>query len=450
MEYRPPTDAPIVDFFRPPAQPWMSGNRGVDFGTAAGAQISAAAEGRVVFAGQVGGELHVTVEHDDQLRTTYSFLSSVTVSPGDRVQLGEVIGIAGGLVHFGVRTPDGVYLDPEALFAGTLRPRVRLVPGTDQGLERLGAQERSSLLDVFLDNGAAVLEVTSSWSTATATLVLHYAVELNPATHSLRTLDAVRRWKESQLNCTPTSVEAPVLTQRRIVVVVSGLGTSSDSNTAWEIDTSALGYADTDVVRYSYAGGQAPRDGSAGATDDPGLQSVATRPFDAIASRPFDAIDSQQSISTSADRLRVLLQSVSAAQPGVPVDVIAHSQGGVVARLAIERAGAEDQLPGEVSTLVTVSSPQQGAPLATTIAALADSPGGTAALSQLRAAGVADELDNRHPAIGDLAETSAVMDELHDLPMPDAVRFVTIGGSGDVVVPGTVAVDGDGDADGDD
>ena len=443
VDYQPPTEAPIVDRYRPPPKPWMAGNRGVDFGTDAGAPITASADGRVIFADQVGGELHVTIEHVDGLRTSYSFLASLTVTAGDRVRVGDVIAIAGGLFHFGVRNPEGEYLDPEALLSGSLRPQVRLVPGTDQGLDQLRAQERRSLLDVFLDTGAAALEATASWSTTTSSLVAHYIVERSPSTHSLRMFAAIKRWADAQSTCTPPSKSPLPLQSRRLVVVVSGLGTSSESNTAWEISTRSLGYADQDVIRYSYAGGQAPRGDDGGAES---VQQIDAQPFDVIPMRSFDALDSQQSVGVSADRLAALLQSVSAAQPGVPIDVIAHSQGGVVARLAIERAGAEGRLPNDVETLVTVSSPQQGAPLATGVVALGDTPGGTAALSQVRAAGLADELNHRLPAIGDLSETSAIITEMQDRPMPDGVRFVTIGGSGDLVVPGSSAIDADADA----
>ena len=37
--------------------------------------------------------------------------------------------------------------------------------------------------------------------------------------------------------------------------------------------------------------------------------------------------------------------------------------------------------------------------------------------------------------------TGLTIDELHRRPVPDGVRFVTIGGSGDLVVPGSVAID---------
>ena len=47
-------------------------------------------------AGEVGGALHVTIEHADGLRTSSSFLYSLTVNAGNQVRAGDVIGIAGG------------------------------------------------------------------------------------------------------------------------------------------------------------------------------------------------------------------------------------------------------------------------------------------------------------------------------------------------------------------
>src|SRR5437764_14605541 len=79
VRYDPPVDAPVVDPFRPPPEPWAAGNRGIDYGTAPGTPVRAAAPGEVVFAGQVGGTLHVVVLHADGLRTSYSFLARISV-----------------------------------------------------------------------------------------------------------------------------------------------------------------------------------------------------------------------------------------------------------------------------------------------------------------------------------------------------------------------------------
>lgn len=430
LSYRAPSDAPIVDRFRPPPERWMAGNRGIDFGTAPGAAIVAAADGRVVFADVVAGALHVTVSHADGLRTTYSFVASITVSTSDRVRAGDVIAVAAGPFHFGVRTPDGTYLDPEAVLAGRIRPPTRLVPGTDEGLPALTA-ERRSLLETVVGGGVAALASLGAGSADAQALLLHLWAELHPATHSFRVVDALRH--RATTTCTAPTVAVPPPERRRIVVLVSGLGTSSESNTAMEIDTATLGYAPADVVSFSYVGGRAPR-----------RQPVAVDPFVAIDERPFDALDSQQSLSESADRLSVLLAQVSAAEPEVPIDVLAHSQGGVVARLAISRSADAGRLPDEVRTLVTVASPQQGAPLATAVDALGLTPGGRATLARLRP--TMDDLDDRLPAIGDLSETSTTMAELRARTVPDPVRFVTIGASGDVVVPATAALDPAADA----
>src|SRR5947207_7613917 len=90
--YRPPVDAPAADPFRPPAQHWGAGNRGLEYATRPGQEVKAAADGEVVFAGQVGGTLHVVVLHPDGLRTSYSFLGSVRVHRGDKVHQGDAVG----------------------------------------------------------------------------------------------------------------------------------------------------------------------------------------------------------------------------------------------------------------------------------------------------------------------------------------------------------------------
>src|SRR5436309_2035569 len=86
VTYRPPVDAPVVDPFRPPPEDWNAGNRGLEYATTPGTPVTASAAGQVVFAGQVGGTLHVVVLHDDGIRTSYSFLASISVHEGDKVR----------------------------------------------------------------------------------------------------------------------------------------------------------------------------------------------------------------------------------------------------------------------------------------------------------------------------------------------------------------------------
>ena len=95
-----------------------------------GTRVGAAADGAVVFAGMVGGSLHVVVRHADGIRTSYSFLRTVLVHRGDRVVRGEPVGTAGDRFHFGARIGD-VYIDPALLFGDAGPSRVHLVPDRD-------------------------------------------------------------------------------------------------------------------------------------------------------------------------------------------------------------------------------------------------------------------------------------------------------------------------------
>ncbi|MBI2238843.1 MAG: M23 family metallopeptidase, partial [Actinobacteria bacterium] len=78
----------------------------------------------VSFAGPVGGQLFVSVDHGGGLVTTYSWLSAIMVRKGDAVLEGTVLG-ATGLGHPGSVIPhlhmgaklDGSYIDPLSVLA---------------------------------------------------------------------------------------------------------------------------------------------------------------------------------------------------------------------------------------------------------------------------------------------------------------------------------------------
>ncbi len=127
LVHQPPVDAPVVDLFRPPASPFGPGNRGIDYATGEGSPVRASADGVVVFAGPVGGRLHVVIRHDDGIRTSYSFLTAVGVRRGQWVSAGDEVGRSGPSLHFGARSGDA-YVDPLSLFAAASQPKVHLVP----------------------------------------------------------------------------------------------------------------------------------------------------------------------------------------------------------------------------------------------------------------------------------------------------------------------------------
>ena len=92
------------------------------------------------------------------LRTSYSFLATVTVHRGRGVAAGEVLGTAGGtgpnhapgVVHFGLRAGDE-YVDPMLLFGAVdLTQVVHLAP-TAAPFGYTATQERHGLLDGLVD-----------------------------------------------------------------------------------------------------------------------------------------------------------------------------------------------------------------------------------------------------------------------------------------------------------
>lgn len=109
-----PVSGPMLNGFEPTGQ--YSGHWGIDIGAEEGTIVSAAAAGRVTFAGQVVDNQTVTVDHGGGLKTSYSFLTDRSVAAGAWVEPGGSIGLSGwshdiaGL-HFSVRL-SGRYVDP--------------------------------------------------------------------------------------------------------------------------------------------------------------------------------------------------------------------------------------------------------------------------------------------------------------------------------------------------
>jgi murein DD-endopeptidase MepM/ murein hydrolase activator NlpD len=126
----PPVDAPIRDPYREPSTPNGPGNRGIEYATEPGTWVRASADGVVAFAGVIAHEQYVSIDHDGGIRTTYSYLATITTDAGERVEQGDVVGTSGDRLHFGARR-DGVYFDPASLFGDGGLPaatRARLVP----------------------------------------------------------------------------------------------------------------------------------------------------------------------------------------------------------------------------------------------------------------------------------------------------------------------------------
>jgi murein DD-endopeptidase MepM/ murein hydrolase activator NlpD len=139
--YAWPVHGPVLRRFDPPDGPYGAGHRGIDVGVPAGTPVRAAQGGTVAFAGRVAGQVHVSIDHPDGVRTSYSYLERSQVRAGDAVLRGSLIGASGGghagaaetHLHFGARYA-GEYIDPLLLLERTsVVDLIRLAPLDDEG-----------------------------------------------------------------------------------------------------------------------------------------------------------------------------------------------------------------------------------------------------------------------------------------------------------------------------
>jgi triacylglycerol esterase/lipase EstA (alpha/beta hydrolase family) len=491
-----PVQGAVVRPFQQPSSIYGPGHRGVDFAAtaAAGMPVRAANDGVVSFAGWVAGTLHVTIAHDGNLRTSYSFLQSINVREGQAVARGDVVGTAGGVgpdhdggvLHFGLRVGDR-YVDPMVLFRpDDLTKLVRLVPAGDPHEEPwTSAGERrelqtslhlpspgqpaagSSVADESGGGGCGpdlpVVDVVADAACDVGGWLgdrAHEAVDIG-----LRTLHAVTGTANdvldglrgplhdtiamlrslpaaiaSKLARTPAGMLALDIFEigRRFVgaltaecsddappadgtggsahrvMVVAGInssGQAGDRGPTVALDVAALGYhrGEGEVRYYSYA-----PDGG-----------------------PYTAAATGGSLLVAARQLAEQLRAMQREQPGREVDLIAHSQGGVVVDVFLHEVyqAADPTLP-PIGTVITLSSPHEGAPVATAAAQIRSSSVGEQVLDE-----VGHRFGSLPPpnavSVRQLSEYSALIQGVQRGGVPEHVDFTSIGATEDFVVPAT-------------
>ena len=494
--WRPPVVGPVTRGFDAGTSVYGAGHRGIDYAVPPGTEVRPAGPGVVVFAGEVAGATHVVVDHGAGVRTTVSFLASVTVRVGDRVGTGSVLGTSGGrdddtghgggVVHLGVRVGDR-YVDPVALFAGgDLADRVHLAPTDGAGPDpgpwaspgAVGSSDPAGpddpcrvavplpgvgglLGDVVSvacsvvvwsarETWAAVqvgLWVAAGWDVGGRAVVRRFTPVLRRLVRHVAALSAAQRaWfftqpaglllrdlyaigsralaalrQECDDDPGPTARrdadpgDATVPPEPHRLMAVAGIDsrTGRDGHT-FGLDLAAIGVRERDVTWYSYA-----PDGGA-----------------------YTREATESDLRLAARRLAEQMRALFAADPDRPVDVVAHSQGGVVVDwfLTHQYDRHPERYP-PLTTVVTLSSPHRGAPLASAVGALRAAPGTAAALRTVDRVGVAPRSDS--VAVRQLAEGSDFMRELWEHPLPSHLDFVSVGGTDDVVVPADrIHVDG--------
>ena len=382
----PPVDGALAARYDEPERKWGSGHRGVDFAVPAGTAVRAAAPGYVVFAGSVAGTLAVTVDHGSAFETTYTALASVDVTAGEYVDRGHWIGTSaaahpGGIagVHLGVKV-DGRYADP-VLFLGPL--------------------DASAAIHL-----APVVERTYSQRTTAEHLWF-----LRP--HPSYVGDHERACEPSE-----PSEGAATPPNDNVVVAINGLGSKTDGPTDTDLyahATGLLGYPPDDVYLFSYEGTQGPR-----------------------LHEPYRPAATFGDFTASAEKLRTLLRAVGRRHPGRDVDLIAHSQGGLIARIYLERL-ARAWSPGlpRVEHLVTLATPHTGAPAADLVARLDAAPGGRAVTGTLSRLAHATELwpDPRAVSVAQMSPGSQLNEMLAAEDVAFGTRVLALSVPDDLAVP---------------
>jgi hypothetical protein len=284
---------------------------------------------------------------------------------------------------------------------------------------------------------------------------MHNAAEIRADVHAQRVAEGMATWIANPDPCTPASVPTPRVASRHILVEVGGLGSTSDAAAVARVDAAMLGFAPEDVVRFSYRGGRVPPADAGRTTREatgaappprPERPEGAERPerlghhgLDGLPSTTYGVADSEGDLVVAGVRLAELLDRIASAEPGVAIDLVAHSQGGIVARLALDPTITGHVVPAAVRTVVTLATPVQGADLAAVIASARSTAGGAEGLARVGAATGVD-LDPASVAARQLVPTSPVIRHLAQAAPPPAVWFTSVGVRGDLVVAGNRTV----------
>ncbi len=426
VHHEAPVPGEPIDGFRPPGSEWGAGNRGHEYATGRGDPVAASAPGTVVFAGHVGGRLHVTVWHPDGLRTTYAFLASVSVAEGQVVVGGTVVGTSAGRFHFTVRDAEDRYLDPLSVLGRKVRWVAELVPHDDPRVEAAARALRRLHEKSILERLGGWASAAGKWVGDRAEDVGRFAVVValevahRVAWATMRTIVDSDEWILLGLRvaramlgaeeCTPDSVHPPPPEGDRVAVLVGGLDSGHAGEAFAALDLVGLGVAPTDVVAFSYEGGRSP---------DPSLGGL--RWLDPVPVTVHDDESTRRSVADSAVRLADLLVRLGDLRPLATLEVYGFSLGGMVAVTAAVDVHARPDPPA--LAILTFASPHGGLALAELLDAVDAIPGVDALARKLG-------LPGGRPVVDDLADGLAV-------EVPDGLRVLSVAARSDPLVPAT-------------
>lgn len=227
-----------------------------------------------------------------------------------------------------------------------------------------------------------------------------------------RRIERAGAFQRSQRDC--SDVRGPPQRLRdAVVVLVGGFGSElAAGGVPFGLSLARSGLMPTLVVSFSYRG-------------------FTERPGNLPIGEPYEASSTWNGIPEAARRLFDLIEAVSRARPEAPVFIVAHSQGGVVARyMLLEIAPRAPRRNAKIARLITIGSPHNGSR-------------GAARIQEARRSGSGQALDEaaRRRQLGipsksleDLAEGSEVMRRIRDRT-PDGIPVTSIAAAEDMIVP---------------
>lgn len=222
-------------------------------------------------------------------------------------------------------------------------------------------------------------------------------------------------------------VKPPPPPNENIVVAVAGIGSSTKETgstitanaTIYQMDFRTLGYSEDQVYYFSYKG-----------LDDRG----GGGPYGLHA--PYPKQDTYQSIRDAAEQLDAQIRAIHAMYPDKRIDIVAHSQGGLVAQYYVTeifRKGVLESL--ELDHLVTIASPHGGADAAQIHQRLSDNDVGREVIRLLDAvAGRTGLPPPSAPSAREMAVDSDFIVRLNETWDPSRVKTTTVAATFDVVV----------------
>jgi hypothetical protein len=376
----PPADGALERPFSAPLGPYAAGHRGVDYAVPADTLVRAIGPGRVAFAGSVASAQAVTVDHGGGLVSTYSSLSSVLVSEGEAVDQGEWLGRSGA-AHAGAE------------------------PGLHLGMKLDGA---------YVDPAVYLGPVGIAGAIHLAPKVWHPPAFLTEGFRSA--FDAGSHRTLCRAEPVVESGRAP---NDNVAVAIAGIGSKTRGGIdggLYDGGAEHLGYAPDAIYSFSYKGASGP-----------------------ALHVPYDGVDTFGDLRIAARQLRALLVEVARRHPGRHVDLIAHSQGGIIARVYLESLydSWDPRLP-TVDHLVTFATPHDGTPAADALEAIEGATlTGRPLLEWLsrRARAGAPWPDPFSQALAQLRTDARLIDALQAEDVSFGTRVLTLGIANDFYVP---------------